>query len=85
MINGKQKLLNRQKGIFWDVDPLQLNDEAIIERVLNYGNIDSVKALFKLYGLRHVKNVFCRQIKRKRNNYHPQTINYFNLYFQRHV
>ena len=83
-MTGKQKFLQENKGIFWDVDIKQLNDEAVTERVLNYGNIHSVKKLFELYGLKKVKKIFFAQIKRKRSNYHPQTANYFTLYFHRH-
>lgn len=57
----------------------------LVETILNYGNEKSVKKLFDLIGIGRVAQIFYSQTNRKRVNYFPQVVNYFNLYFNRHA
>ena len=86
-----QKLLNfikENKTLFWSADPKRLHEISLgllVETILNYGNEKSVKKLFDLVGIDKVAVIFYEQTSRKRLNYHKRTINYFNLYFNRHA
>ncbi len=74
--------------LFWWVKPKKIEDierPFLVEAVLSHGNEESVKRLFELAGIGTVSKIFHRQISSKRNNYHPRTINFFKLYFDRHV
>lgn len=71
--------------IWWVKNYERLNDEAIVEATLNYGDWDDVQLLFKILGIKNVAKIFQKQLKQKRNNYYPKSKNYFNLYFKQHA
>ena len=58
---------------------------VLIETILNFGNEKSVKKLFDLLGIKKVAEIFYHYTNRRRVNYHPRTINYFNLYFKKNA
>ena len=62
-----------------------LSEEAIVENVLNYGDIDDVKEMFSILGVKKSASIFKKQISQKRNNYRPKIKNYFNLYFKKYA
>ena len=62
-----------------------LSEEAIVENVLNYGDINDVKEMFSILGIKKSAIIFKKQISQKRNNYRPKIKNYFNLYFKKYA
>ena len=62
-----------------------LSEEAIVENVLNYGDINDVKEMFSILGVKKSAIIFKKQISQKRNNYRPKIKNYFNLYFKKYA
>ena len=84
----KQEFLHSIKPLIWWVkeeDLGQLNDEAIVEAVLNYGNLQETRQLFDLLGTEQVAHIFKQKAFIPRTNYYPKVRNYFDLYFKRHV
>ncbi|MFA5775508.1 MAG: hypothetical protein WC864_09045 [Ilumatobacteraceae bacterium] len=62
-----------------------LSDEAVVEAVLQFGDMDDVKKLIAILSMKTVAEIFSKQIKRPRNNYSPAINHYFQLYFQKHA
>jgi hypothetical protein len=65
-----------------------VSDELLVETILNYGDMDAVRKLFKVMGIKKVASIFFYSIsksKRSKNNYHELTLNYFTLLFNRYV
>jgi len=92
MENRDEKLkafLEENKDLFWHFDKTKLHllsDDIIVEYLLNYGNEKNIKQLFELMGIDHVGEVFYRNAAPgRRINYFPATLNFFNLYFQKHA
>lgn len=88
MDNKLFDLVQKNTPLFWSISKSkldQLNDEAVVEAILNYGDNNSVKELFEILGVKYVARIFYQQTKRARINYFPQVVNYFNLYFKKHV
>ncbi len=48
------------KDYFWDVNPENLNviqsKRLIIERIMNFGNLNEIKLIRKFYGEEEIKN-----------------------------
>ncbi|MFH2024268.1 MAG: hypothetical protein ABIK30_00385 [bacterium] len=83
-----KQLIKDNSPLFWGIkeeEKENININCLIEVILNYGNEKSVKRLLQLIGVRKVSEIFHQQISGKRNNYHPRTINFFNLYFKENV
>ena len=90
MGNSKEikDFIKSNSSLFWYTSgdkKKDINIEFLVETVLNYGNLDSVKELLNLLGIEKVAEIFYFQTHRQRVNYFPQVINFFELYFRRHV
>ena len=86
-LNGaREKFLQNKAFLWWGVkDVKKISDALMLEGVLNYGDWDDVKNIFKILGLNKAASIFALQIKKKRNNYRPKTLNYFKLYFEEYA
>lgn len=62
-----------------------LSQEAIVEAVLNYGDIDDLKKLIEILGIEKTAEIFKKESNRKRSNYRPEVKNYFDLYFDKYA
>jgi hypothetical protein len=78
-------------ALFWSIPENKkenISEAALVETILNYGDLDVVKKLFSLIGLKKTATIFFEslgQSERKRGNYHELTIHFFTLYFQRYA
>jgi hypothetical protein len=82
------ELIRRYGNLFWYVseeDKANISIDAIVEAILNYGDLEAVRYLIKVTGVKTVSEIFFRQNKNKRVNYFPQVTNFFTLYFKRNV
>lgn len=77
-----------RKHLIWYVkDYRALNEEAIVEATLNYGDWNDVQEVIRILGIARVATIFRKQMVtgRQRGNYYPETVHYFDLYFDKHV
>ena len=80
--------ITERKHLIWYVkDYRALNEEAIVEATLNYGNWRDFQTLAGILGIERVAEIFRKQMVtgRQKGNYHPKTRHYFSLYFTRHA
>ncbi len=77
--NEKQILFNN-RSLFWDVDvdtiDLEQNAHYIIERFLEYGTLEGIRGLRKLYGDDNIKKYIVQRGYRTLSN---KTLNYWTL------
>ena len=62
---------------WWVSDKEKLSENAIVEGVLNNGDMEDIELLFQLFGRKRVKEIFMSQVQRLRHNYRAQTVNFF--------
>ena len=62
-----------------------VSDELLVEMVLNYGNLETVRSLFQTFGLQNTASIFRQMKGRKKMNFYPEVWNYFNLFFNKYV
>jgi hypothetical protein len=73
------KNLTKKKYLFWDVskiDPYK-NAEFIIQRILQFGDIDDLRWALNFYGEEKIKEIFLK-VKRKLDK---KSLNFWKLYF----
>ncbi|RLD79246.1 MAG: hypothetical protein DRJ10_09120 [Bacteroidetes bacterium] len=83
-----KEFIKENSPLFWYIPEEKKQDishEVLVEFILNYGTVKSVKTLFNLLGINYVADIFDKQTNRQRVNYHKRTAYFFNLYFQRHA
>ena len=76
----------QRKHLFWSTRNYDgLSKEAVVEAVLNYGDMKDVRELISIFGIKEVARVFGEQTNRSRMNYRPEVKNYFRLYFMKYA
>ncbi|MBN1331329.1 hypothetical protein JW978_00380 [Candidatus Dojkabacteria bacterium] len=79
-----EQLIKKNREIFWDVPSgslNQLSQEAIFERILEFGNIESFEELTEATK-GNTAQIFNRLINKKRVNLSPRIINFMNTYLE---
>lgn len=78
--------VRKRKYLFWSTKNYDgLSNEAVVEAVLNYGDMNDVRELISLLGMQKVAKIFHENTNRARVNYRPEIVNYFQLYFQKYA
>ena len=81
-----ENFMKKRPYLLWYTkDYKHLSQEAALEAVLNYGDFDDVKKIIAIVGLKRAAEIFRKQTLRKRINYSPKILNYFDLYFHRYA
>lgn len=78
--------VRKRKHLFWSTKNYDgLSNSAVVEGILNYGDMNDARELFALLGIQEVAKIFYEQTNRPRINYRPEVKNYFQLYFQKYA
>jgi hypothetical protein len=81
--------VRKRKHLFWSTKNYDgLSNGAVVEAILNYGDMNDVRELISLLGMQTVAKIFYEKSKKSkagRQNYRPEVINYFDLYFQKYA
>ena len=86
-----KKYIDDRQYLFWYSPAPKsetVSDELLVETVLNYGNMDDLRALFAVMGIKNAAKIFFDSIgksERRKGNYHELTLNYFTLLFNRYA
>ncbi|HNW09257.1 MAG TPA: hypothetical protein PK619_01085 [bacterium] len=81
-----EKFVQKNKQFWWYVkNPICLDEQAIIEGVIKYGDMPEVRQLLDILGRKKVAHIFAKQIAGRRTNYDAKTINYFRRYFKHYA
>ena len=83
--------IRKNSHLFWYIpedkkEEISLN--VLVEFILNYGDINTIKELFKILGVSVVADHFFRSVnlsERRKGNYFELTLNYFTLLFNRYA
>ena len=83
--------IEKRQHLFWYSPAPKsetVSDELLVETILNYGNMDDLRELFSVMGLKNTAKIFFDSInksERRKGNYHELTLNYFTLFFNRYA
>ncbi len=86
-----QQFILEKRNLFWfipDEKLSEIDNDAIVETILNYGDMATFIKLFDIMGIKNVAEIFYNSInsgERKRNNYQELTIDYFTKVFNRYA
>ena len=87
-INDIREYIKANGALFWYIpeeEKQHISLEVLVETILNWGDKNTVKRLFSILGIDTVACIFNKQLSNSRSNYHPQVLNYFKIYFERHA
>jgi len=76
----------KRKHLFWSTNNYKgLSNEAVVEGVLNYGDMNDVREIILILGMKETVKIFITESSKSRTNYRPEIKNYFQLYFQKYA
>jgi len=81
-----KKESQKNSKIFWDIPKTkisQLSDEAILERILNYGDMNQLRVVLK--DKEGFNKIYSKIRDKKRTNLSPLVINYVDLYLKKNA
>jgi hypothetical protein len=83
-----KKFIREHSQYFWytpEREKENISPELLVETILNDGDMDAVRELFKVMGIKNAANVFFSAAGRKKLNYYPEIHHFFSLFFKRHA
>lgn len=79
------QLTKSNKSLFWDIPEGKISDlsnEAVIERLVNYGDFDTFKKIFQVMNIEVLVDVFKTILNKKRSNIRPAAANYVKIFIK---
>lgn len=86
--NALKTFIKENTCLFWWIKEEKKGDislDLLVEMILNYGDGNNIKKLFQLIGIKKAAEIFNKQKSQRRVNYHPRTLHFFDLYFQKNA
>jgi hypothetical protein len=83
-----KQFISQYNHLFWytpENKKENISHELLVETILNYGDLEAVKKLFSVMGIKKVAEVFFGMQGRKKLNYFPEIYNFFSLYFKQYA
>ncbi|MFA5817422.1 MAG: hypothetical protein WC865_17610 [Bacteroidales bacterium] len=83
-----KSFIHEHNSLFWYTPEDQkenISPELLVETILNYGDMDAVRKLFRIMGSQSVAAVFFNATGRKQLNYYPEIHAYFSLVLKKYA
>lgn len=83
-----KEFIREQSSLFWYTPEAQkenISEELLVETILNYGDMDAVRKLFRIIGPESVAAIFFNATGRKKMNYFPEIHSYFSLVLKKYA
>jgi hypothetical protein len=83
---NKKTFIAKNKHLFWYTpeDKISsISDELLLENIINYADLNTIKELFEIWGLKKAKKVFEGMKERKKQNFYPEIHHFFSEFFKR--
>jgi hypothetical protein len=80
--------IRENSHLFWytpDDKKEDISLEFLVETILNYGDLNNIKTLLKIIGVKETSHIFFGADGRKKLNYYPEIHNFFSLFFSRYA
>jgi hypothetical protein len=80
--------IRENKSLFWytpEDKKEEISLELLVETILNYGDMNTIKKLISILGIKEISRIFFSAKGRKKLNYYPEIYNYFSLLFSRYA
>ncbi len=81
-----ESFIHHNKHFFWytpETEKPNISDELLLEHIINYADLITIKELFKIWGIQKAKTVFENLKGRKSHNIYPELYHFFTEYFKR--
>lgn len=80
--------IRQNANLFWytpEDKKEDISNEFLIETILNYGNLDTIRQLVNIIGIEQITTIFFSLQGRKKQNYSPEIYHFFSLVFTKYA
>ena len=80
--------IRENRSLFWytpEDKKEEISLEFLVETILNYGDMNNIKTLISILGVKEISRILFSAKGRKKLNYYPEIYNYFSLLFSRYA
>ena len=80
--------IHENRNLFWYTPAdkkEEISPEFLVETILNYGDLDAVKKLISILGIKETSRIFFSAKGRQKLNYYPEIYNFFSLLFSKYA
>ena len=77
-----KQFINEHSNLFWytpEEKKEEISHELLVETILNYGDLQSVKQLINIMGFDRLTEIYSGLEGRKKLNYYPEIYHFFSL------
>ena len=83
-----KEFIRQHNNLFWytpEDKKEEISPEFLVETILNYGDINDIRNLIQIMGVRQLTTIFYNIQGRKKLNYYPEIYNFFSILIQRYA
>jgi len=80
--------IRENRSLFWytpEDKKEEISLEFLVETILNYGDMNNIKTLIRILGVKEISRIFFSAEGRQKLNYYPEIYNFFSLLFSRYA
>jgi hypothetical protein len=77
-----KQFIREHSNLFWytpEEKKEEISHEFLVETILNYGDLSSVKELINILGIDRLAEIFSGLEGRKKLNYYPEIYHFFSI------
>lgn len=82
------KFIKSQEHLFWYTpikEKKNVSDALLLESILNYGDLRTIKEFFDLMGIKKINKIFQNLKGRQKQNLYPEIHHLFSEYLKHHA
>ena len=83
-----KQFIREHSNLFWytpEEKKEEISHELLVETILNYGDLQSVKQLINILGFDRLAEIFSGLEGRKKLNYYPEIYHFFSILVKKHA
>lgn len=83
-----KEFILRNANLFWytpEEKKTEISDELLLEQLLNYAELPTIKEYFDIIDVREAKKIFLNLKGRQKRNIYPEIYHLFSEYFKTYV
>ncbi|MFA6950542.1 MAG: hypothetical protein WCQ70_07650 [Lentimicrobiaceae bacterium] len=80
--------IRQHSNLFWYTSEDKKEDishELLVETIFNYGNLNDIRQLINILGIKKLSEIFNGIKDRKKSNYYPEIYNFFSLVIKKYA
>jgi len=83
-----KSFIRQHSSLFWytsEDKKEEISQEFLVETILNYGDMDDVRKLIQIMGIKRLTEIFSGLQGRKKMNYYPEIYHFYSILIQRYA